>query len=79
MKSITAVLVLCCVGLAAKQADKKEPAKKNPVNITCPITGEDIDPAQTATYQNKLVAFCCEDCLADFKKDPKKFAKQIEK
>ena len=91
MKSISPLLALCCVGLAlafagpavaadtpaAKQADKKEAAKK-PVNTTCPLTGDAIDPAQTATYQNKLVAFCCEDCLGEFKKDPKKFAKQVE-
>ena len=84
-------MLLCCVAAlalvapargadaaAGAQAQKKEAAKKAPVNKVCPVTGEDVDASQTVAYQGKLVAFCCEECVAEFNKDPKKFAKQVE-
>src|SRR5215217_6035247 len=58
-------------------AKKKDDAKAKPINAKCPIQGEDIDPKVTTTYKGKTVAFCCESCIDDFKKDPEKYMKQI--
>ena len=59
-------------------AKKKEDAKNKPINATCPVqSGEAIDAAQTTAYKGKTVAFCCEDCITTFKKDPEKYMKQI--
>jgi YHS domain-containing protein len=58
-------------------AAKKDDAKNKPINAKCPIQGEDIDPKVTTAYKGKTVAFCCESCIDDFKKDPEKYMKQI--
>ena len=42
-----------------------------PVNDKCPVSGKDVDPAQTAVYKGKVIAFCCEKCKATFETDPK--------
>jgi YHS domain-containing protein len=46
-------------------------AAAKPINSKCPVSGKDIDPAKTAVYEGKLVAFCCDQCKARFEKDPK--------
>jgi YHS domain-containing protein len=58
-------------------AAKKEDAKNKPINAKCPVQGEDIDPKVTTAYKGKTIAFCCESCIDDFKKDPEKYMKQI--
>jgi YHS domain-containing protein len=42
-----------------------------PVNEKCPVSGEAIDPAQTAVHEGKVIAFCCAKCKATFEADPK--------
>jgi YHS domain-containing protein len=41
------------------------------LNEKCPISGKPVDPAKTAVFQGKTIAFCCDDCKAQFEKDPK--------
>jgi YHS domain-containing protein len=91
MKSILLSCVVCsllAIGLNASAAapeggakeapaKKKEDAKNKPINAKCPVQGEDIDSAVTTAYKGKTVAFCCEDCVKEFKKDPEKYMKQI--
>ena len=91
MKSILLSCVVCsllAIGLNASAAapeggakeapaKKKDDAKKKPINAKCPVQGEDIDSAVTTAYKGKTVAFCCEDCVKEFKKDPEKYMKQI--
>jgi hypothetical protein len=38
-------------GLAWAQAGK-------PINTTCPIKGQPVNPAQTAMYKGKVIGFC---------------------
>jgi uncharacterized membrane protein len=42
-----------------------------PMNAQCPISGKPIDPTKTVLHDGKVVAFCCDDCKAQFLKDPK--------
>lgn len=59
------------------KAPATQPAKApdpKPVNTKCPVTGEDIDPKVTTVYDGKTFAFCCEDCVKAFKKNPEKYA-----
>ena len=49
-----------------------------PINSECPVSGKPVDATKTITYEGKLVAFCCDDCLAEFKKDPKKFVGKLK-
>jgi YHS domain-containing protein len=47
-------------------------------NKTCPVSGDPVDPAITATYDGKTYAFCCKDCIKAFNKDPAKYAKNAK-
>ena len=53
---------------------------KTPVNKFCAVEGKghDIDPKITYEYKGKLIAFCCADCVDEFKKDPEKYVKKME-
>ena len=58
------------------KAQDKKPRPK-PVNAVCPVSDHDVDAEFTATHDKKLVGFCCEDCVAEFKKSPEKFMKKV--
>ena len=51
---------------------------ETPVNTKCPVSGKDVDKAQTTTYK-KEIKFCCENCKAKFDKDPDAMAEKIAK
>ena len=63
----------------AKDAPKKpatqpttQPAK--PVNKFCAVEQDhDADPKVTYVWNGKTYAFCCKDCIDEFKKDPQKY------
>jgi YHS domain-containing protein len=75
---LVGVLSLSVSAAFAADPDKAQDKKPKPVNAVCPVSDHDIDPAVTATHSKKLVGFCCEDCLAEFKKSPDKFMKKVE-
>ena len=66
-------------------ADKKDDAKKGEgekkqaeLNTKCPVSGDDVDKEVTEVYKGRTIAFCCKDCVKDFKKDPDKFVKKLD-
>lgn len=77
---------LCCKDCVEKF--KKEPAKyiaevyrqiyPQQVQLTCPVTGEDVDPKVSAEMAGKTVYFCCKDCVAKYKADPAKYAAKLK-
>ncbi|MBI5396739.1 MAG: ribonuclease inhibitor [Verrucomicrobia bacterium] len=42
-----------------------------PVNDKCPVTGKPVDLAKTVTHEGKVIAFCCDKCVACFQQNPK--------
>lgn len=46
------------------------------VNTKCPISGGDVNAAQTLTIK-KAVSFCCGNCLAKFEEDPAAMSKKV--
>ena len=48
------------------------------VNKTCPVGGDDVDPAVTTVYDGKTIGFCCEGCVKKFKKNPEKYMKDLK-
>lgn len=73
------ILGLALTGAIAADAPKKPGDKKpKPVNAVCPVTDDKADPAITTAYKGKTIAFCCEDCVKDFNKEPTKFIKKVE-
>ena len=69
------------VGLfaAAAQADKKEAGKEKEKKFaaTCPVSGKPAIKDSKVKFAGKDVFFCCQGCPGAFKKDPKKFANQV--
>jgi YHS domain-containing protein len=66
-------------GDAAKKDDAKKGEKKEAeLNAKCPVTGDDVDKELTETHKGRKIAFCCNDCVKDFKKDPDKFVKKLD-
>lgn len=62
-----------------------EKSYSNEINLQdtvkyCPVSGEKIDGSEgkpvTFNYLGKEYTFCCENCVAAFKKDPKKYIKE---
>lgn len=43
----------------------------------CPVSGKEIDPANTAEYKGKTVYFCCPNCPKAFSGNPEKFADKL--
>ena len=63
-----------------KDAQKKdEPKKEAELNTKCPVTDDDADKTLTSEYKGRTIAFCCEDCVKDFEKDPKKYIAKLDK
>ena len=60
------------VNITAKQA-----AAGKPINTVCPVSGKPVNPEKTVVYEGKLVAFCCDDCKANFQKDPAPFLSKL--
>ncbi|MCL5022417.1 MAG: YHS domain-containing protein [Nitrospirae bacterium] len=62
---------------ASPEGNKAEEAG----NSICPVSGEGIDEKTKVTYEykGKIYAFCCTDCLEEFKKDPEKYIEKMEK
>ena len=58
---------------AATQASAK------PINTHCAVDKDDeVDPKVTYLYQGKAIGFCCDKCIAEFKKDPEKYMKDLK-
>jgi YHS domain-containing protein len=61
-----------------KKPEPKPAVAAKPINLKCPVTGDDIDAEVTFAFQGKTVAFCCMDCRKEFEKEPAKFAAKIK-
>jgi YHS domain-containing protein len=50
-----------------------------PVNKFCAVEREEEANAKvTYVYKGKTIAFCCKDCIPEFKKDPEKYMKDLK-
>jgi len=58
---------------ATTQADA--PPANGAINKFCAVeTANKIDPkGKTYTYNGKVIGFCCDDCIDEFKKNPEKY------
>jgi hypothetical protein len=71
---------------AADKADSKAQgkAKVKPYTLkTCAVSDEklggDMGDPYVFTHEGREIKLCCKSCLKDFKKDPAKYIKKIEK
>jgi YHS domain-containing protein len=75
MKKVNEELAAEKKGGAKKGEGEKKQAE---LNAKCPVSGDDVDKEITETYKGRTIAFCCKDCVKDFKKDPDKFVKKLD-
>jgi YHS domain-containing protein len=49
-------------------------------NKFCAVETENkVDPkGKTYTYNGKVIGFCCDDCIDEFKKNPEKYMAKIK-
>jgi hypothetical protein len=66
--SVVAAVVLAA-GIGVAQAGKA-------INTTCPIKGTPAN-GPTGVYKGKTIAFCCGNCLGQFKNDPDRIAAML--
>ena len=71
---IACVLSWCLAPAVVIAASDKAPEPKLTDEIACPISGNPINEEASAKHHDGRVFFCCEKCLAAFKKSPEKFA-----
>lgn len=45
----------------------------------CPVLGNKIDKKVFVDYHGKRIYFCCTGCVSEFKKNPEKYVKKMEK
>jgi len=64
--TLAAVLAACTLTFAA-----------GPVNDTCPVKGKPIRLIFRTTYKGQVVAFCCQDCKAEFEKNPGRYTVKV--
>lgn len=64
-------------------ADAKADKKPKAYTLkTCPVSDEklgDMGDPFVFTYEGREIKLCCKNCQKDFKADPAKFVKKIEK
>jgi YHS domain-containing protein len=77
---LSVILGLSLVGCTSPPEKASTPppptaAADVPFNKYCPVDPTSpIDPKVTYMYNGKLYGFCCKDCVAEFKKNPAKYA-----
>jgi YHS domain-containing protein len=80
---LTLALPLLVLLQSVRADEKKETAKAYPLT-TCIVTGEklDADPGMKSysfVHEGQEIKLCCKGCLKDFKKEPAKYLKKLEK
>lgn len=55
------------------------PKAKDVENAKCPGSGQKVTPGKIAIFENQIVHFCCDNCIATFQKSPKKLMAKVEK
>ena len=89
MLSMKSIFLSACMLLAAGCMTSKAPeaaptgpatqASAKPINSHCAVDkGDEIDPKVTYLYNGQVIGFCCEKCVAEFKKDPEKYMKDLK-
>lgn len=73
------VLAWGCLVLAQTTRPATQPSAGAPVNKFCAVVpGDPIDPTVFIMHEGKKIAFCCSDCIDEFKKNPAKYLKDMK-
>jgi hypothetical protein len=78
--ALVAVLAGCSGEKPAETTGTPSPSLAYPMT-TCVVSGEPLGgmgPPVNITHEGLEVRFCCQKCVAEFNKDPKKYMAIIE-
>lgn len=90
MKQILALVLLCSVFIITcgrKEEGKTDQPKENPrtgeasamLNSHCMVeSDQEVDTDVTLVLDGKTYAFCCEECIPKFQKEPAKYIAAYE-
>jgi YHS domain-containing protein len=84
VNTLTLLAALLTAPFAASADDKNAtPSKPYPLD-TCIVSGEKLDAdasmkTYTFVHEGQEIRLCCKGCLKDFKKEPAKYLKKLEK
>jgi YHS domain-containing protein len=75
----------CCKSFASDpaqhpeevQAQREALAKRDRIQLCCPLTGSPINPEVSFDHNGQKIGFCCGDCCGKFAADPKLFADKV--
>jgi len=59
------------LGAAPEAAPRADSLR--PVNSACPVSGKAIDPRFAIVHGNRVIGFCCKDCVTKFLEAPSTF------
>ena len=79
--SILALTAFLAGPLTAMADDNKDKPKPYPLD-TCVVSGEklgEMGKPYVFVHDGQEIKLCCKNCLKDFKKDPSKYMKELEK
>jgi YHS domain-containing protein len=79
--SLTLSLSVAAVFAGDQKDTKSEKAPSTqPINKFCAVEQDNKIDAKGGTYvyKDKVIGFCCPDCVDEFKKDPEKYMKTIK-
>jgi hypothetical protein len=82
MALAVSLLATPLLGLAADDTAAAKPKPKPYVLKICIISGDklgEMGEAYTFEFEGREIKLCCKGCLKDFKKEPAKWIKKIEK
>jgi YHS domain-containing protein len=82
-KTIVIAAALVALPFTALSADKKEAKAVKPYPLkTCLVSDEDLESMGEPfvfVHQGQEVKLCCKPCQKDFRKNPAKYLKKLEK
>jgi YHS domain-containing protein len=76
MRKMILVTVVACVALGLLAGCAK-PVTETGQKI-CPVMSKEVNVKIFSEYQGRKIYFCCEDCKAEFAKNPKKYVKIVD-
>ena len=62
----------------APGVDHSDHGDTEPVNLICPVMGNEVDPDVYVDHEGRRIGFCCPPCIPKFKADPAKYLKKVD-
>ena len=72
------LLVIGC-GTCAVKEEAKDVVAPDTSKMTCPVSGDPVNPSCSMTHKGQKVYFSCDRCKQQFKEAPEKYEPNLRK